>query len=256
MLVLTHNAYWFQGEPSLWGQEEIRPHPRALAALTQLYGELAPDVICLQEVPRAQVVDDLAAALGMEGVFARGGRRPGYGGAVLWKESAGAVEDLTHASSCPERAFERICMRYTGAWSGGMVTIANVHLSSNRFAPDGQGEPVRLAELEALFGAGPPPDVVVGDFNATPDSRVYRAMVARGYQDAGQDCDQHGRPSERRIDYIWVRGDAHLSASRYGVVAGDRFGLEGEDGVTLSDHHPMWAELRLTARELTNGRAS
>lgn len=156
MLLLTHNAYWFQGEPSLWGQEETRRHPRAMAALTRLYRELAPEVICLQEVPRAQVVDDLAESLGMEGVFAAGGRRPGYGGAVLWKGSASAVEDLTRAPPCGDDVFERICMRYT-------------------------------AELE------------------------------RGDRDHRQSA-----PGLRSLFPGWAGGD----------------------GVVLSDHHPVWAELR------------
>ena len=34
-----------------------------------------------------------------------------------------------------------------------------------------------------------------------------------------------------------------LSVSRYGAVTGDRFGLDGQDGLVLSDHHPVWAEL-------------
>ena len=76
----------------------------------------------------------------MERFFAAGGRRPGYGGAVLWKGSTSAVEDLTRAPSCGNGVFERICIRFTSEWSSVTATIANLHLASNRFALDGQGK--------------------------------------------------------------------------------------------------------------------
>jgi len=244
MLLLTHNAYWFQGHPSLWGREEIRAHPRIVGSLIRLYRELAPEVICLQEVPRSKEARELAKVLGMSAIFASGGLRRGYGGAIFWRDEAGAVvEDLTHAPVSGAGAFERICLRWTGRWQGMPLTVVDVHLSSNRFAPEGRGEPVRLAELAALFATGPAPDVVAGDFNAVPDSQVYEEMVERGYQDAGLGCDEHGRAASQRVDYIWVREDSPLSLRRFGVVTGDRFALEGGEGAALSDHHPVWADL-------------
>ena len=65
LTVVTHNAYWFQGWPSLWGREEPRAHPEILDALASLYARLAPDVLCLQEVPDRQVLAELESRLGM-----------------------------------------------------------------------------------------------------------------------------------------------------------------------------------------------
>jgi len=252
MLLLSHNAYWFQGEPSLWGEEQIRAHPEVLDALVELYGQLEPDVICLQEVPTAAVASAAAAALEMDVAFAPGGIRTGYGGALLWRIPGASVTDLTQTINSRGQVFERIAMRLAcpaglGATGAGALSAVNAHLASNRFAPDGEGEAVRLAELEAALSQGPLPDLVAGDFNAVPASAVHAEMVSRGYVDARADGLSHGRAREHRIDYIWVRGDAGLSVVDHGVVTGEPFRVPDDASRELSDHHPIWARLEPAA---------
>jgi hypothetical protein len=36
LTIVSHNAYWFQGSPSLWGEERQEAHPDAFRALVRL----------------------------------------------------------------------------------------------------------------------------------------------------------------------------------------------------------------------------
>ena len=101
-------------------------------------------------------------------------------------------------------------------------------------------EPVRLAELAALFAAGSAPDLVAGDFNAVSGSAVYGDMVERGFVD----CGRHLTSGDaKRIDYIWIRADSGLAASAYEVIEDERLCYEA--GLSLSDHPPVCARLQL-----------
>ena len=242
LTLVTHNAYWFQGAPSLWGQERTRAHPDAVPLLTRLYDALDMDILCLQEVPAPEVLEMLRAELGMEGVYFPGGKRPAYGGAILWQGLAGSVVDFTNTA---ERVFERFCLKLDTRIGDRSLDLVAIHLASNRYAPARRGEPLHLAELATLFAACPAPDMVVGDFNATPDSAVYAQMVERGFVDCGQGYAEHGRPAERRIDYIWIRTGAGLSVAEYEVIRDQRFSYDADAGIFLSDHHPVCVRLRL-----------
>jgi len=242
---VSHNAYWFQGAPSLWGEERTVPHPCVLNALAEVYAGLDPDILCLQEVPSPEAFGELRDHLGMEGVFRPGAGLSAYGGAILWRGIAAATDDLSHRQVGDGRVFERMSLRLNTRVDGHPLSLVNAHLSSNRYAPDGQGESIRLAELAAVAEACPDADVVAGDFNATPDSAVYAQMQALGFDDVGLGHDGPGRPEERRVDYIWVRSGSGPTASDYEVVSGARFGLASDPGIALSDHHPLRASVHL-----------
>ena len=235
MTLVSHNAYWFQGAPSLWGQERAQAHPRVVDALAALYRRLAPDVLCLQEVPSEDITRRLAGDLGMQAVFAVGGKRTAYGGAVLWHGFEAEIEDLTQIRGGP--AFERMCLVLRSTGPEGL-TIVNVHLSSNRFAADGDGDTVRLSELETLFAACPMPDVVVGDFNAAVGGNVYNSMTARGYVECGTQACLMMTPRERRVDYVWIHPSTRLESVPPAIEA-SHFGLENDSSAQLSDHPPI-----------------
>jgi endonuclease/exonuclease/phosphatase family metal-dependent hydrolase len=208
--------------------------------LAKLYGSLDADILCLQEVPSSAVLSTLRTELSMQGAFFPGGKRSAYGGVMLWQTMGTSVENLTLAGG---RVFERICLRLNARIKTRSLTVVGVHLASNRFAPQFRGEPIRLAELETLFAACPEPDVVMGDFNATPESAVYARMVERGFIDCGHGYTEHGRPPDKRIDYIWIRADAGLSVLEYEVIQDQRFMYDAS--ICLSDHHPVRICLRL-----------
>lgn len=240
--LISHNTYWFQGAPSLWGQERTQAHPRVLHALAALYRRLAPDVLCLQEVPSNDVATRLARDLNMQVAFAQGGARTQYGGAVLWRGFEADAEDLTRAGG--GTAFERMCLGLRGAGPEGL-NIVNVHLSSNRFAPDGEGDRVRLAELAALFASCPAPDIVVGDFNATPGGTVYTSMATRGFVECGTQACREVVPKKRRVDYVWIRSATRLETEPL-LFEPSGFELDADSGIQLSDHPPVAVHLTST----------
>ena len=227
----------------MWGKERAQAHPDVLAALIESYREFEPDFLCLQEVPSQEVCDEVAVGLGMRAHYAQGGGRSDYGGAVLWRAHEGAVEDLTHTRVGDERIFERICLELTTVVNGESFVVVNLHLSSNRFAPQRRGEAVRLAELEALFGVCAQPDVLAGDFNARADSAEYRAMIERGYVDCGPQLAANRRYAGKRIDYVWVRSNSAVDTEDLSVIPQGSFELAGEQPVDLSDHPPVGVRL-------------
>ena len=232
LVLWSHNAYWFQGSPSMWGEERQVSHPEALAALTSLYVSLRPDILLLQEVPDAEVAAELGDRLGMHSSFAVGGERSAYGGSIFWRSDLdGHVEDLTACRTTAGRRYERICMHLALVIGGHELSVINVHLSSNRFAPGRLGEPVRLDELATAFREVACPDVVAGDFNARADSGVYGAMVQRGYHDP------HHDDPRQLVDYIWIHADSGHQATALAAPA--RFEVPGHTGMALSDHTPV-----------------
>lgn len=249
LTLATHNAYWFQGAPSLWGEERTQARPEILARLADLYAALEVDVLFLQEVPAPAVAAALMDRLDMEGAYFPGGGRPAYGGAILWRGLAGRVVDLTRAGG---RVFERVCLQLEACGTGPGLRLVGLHLASNRFAPQRRGENLRLAEVAALFAASPAPDVVAGDFNAAPDSAVYAQMRSRGYTEYGGSGGT-GRPRTKRVDYIWVRDAAGLLVEGCATITDARFIYDADRGIYLSDHPPVC--LRLHLNGLNSGQA-
>jgi endonuclease/exonuclease/phosphatase family metal-dependent hydrolase len=88
--------------------------------------------------------------------------------------------------------------------------------------PDGTR--VRLAQLPRLLeqAAGRPGTVLLGDFNAEPESAEIALVRAAGLTDGfvaagGGRADELTWPSdrlERRIDYLWLSPDLAASGSR------------------------------------------
>ncbi|MEE2657274.1 MAG: endonuclease/exonuclease/phosphatase family protein [Candidatus Latescibacterota bacterium] len=239
LILWSHNAHWFQGAPSLWREERAAPHPVALTALTDLYASLSPDLLLLQEVPGAEVAEELGGRLDMHGHFCPGGERPEYGGSIMWhRDLTGDVDDPSSCRTPVGCKFERICMHLRINVGAHCLSLLNVHLPSNRFAPHRRGEPLRLAEIETAFDAVDSPDVVAGDFNERPDSSVYEYMQRRGY------CDPHHNDSaERRIDYVWTRENRIQSRP---LLSPEAFEISAYEGTAMSDHRPVGAEITLT----------
>lgn len=226
MRIATHNAYWVQGYPSLWGEEQAQTHPRMLPVAVSCYRQLSADILCLQEIPTKDTARALATELGMDWQFVAGGGRPDYGGAILWRDRSASAADLPHPDG--DTRFERFCLRL----HLGSLRIVNVHLSSNRYAPEGNGEPVRLRELDQVFEGGRP-DIIAGDLNARSGSGVHRALADRGYREIGTPVCEPIPTEQRRVDGIWLHDDSPLRAQAPDIELIDA-GL-GDDR-TLSDH--------------------
>jgi endonuclease/exonuclease/phosphatase family metal-dependent hydrolase len=243
LTIVSHNAYWFQAAPSLWGQERPAAHPAVLARLGGIYAAIAPDLLFLQEVPDVAAAEHLAERLGMRFCFSRGGKLAEYGAAALSGADHAELESLTSAVGPAERT----CLRaVVGGRDGRLLTVLAVHLPSNRFAPFEQTERQRIAELAAGLDLRGPPDLVVGDFNCRPDSAVHRYMIDRGYRDAAEVTGwaEALSTSTQRVDYVWVSTVLVRRLRSYRSIGSDQLTAElGGESRLLSDHFPQVAIL-------------
>lgn len=144
-------------------------------------------------------------------------------------------------SICPRVCIEAVFEELSTA---SLFRVVNLHL-------DHEEETARLGGVELILNRLDHPSafpgipvIVAGDFNAPPHSPEVRAM--EGFVDAAagsggtfHDFGECGEPE--KIDYlfasreIWVKG-----AGRY---------MDCQNGVYLSDHYPLWAELGLPPYE-------
>lgn len=257
---------------NLWGEQP--PLERRMLLAVDGLRALAPDVVGLQEVRQVpgtlpNQAETLGAALGMQHVFAPatpwGGGDEGL--AILSRHPLGGarVHELPHAQP-NER---RILLGATVDTPAGPVEVYTTHL--NYRLTDGGKREDQVVAVDEQVAATPSelPKILMGDFNATPDSdeiRFLRGLHSAGgrrtyWQDAWQR--RHGGADgftwaranpytarlrwlerDRRIDYIFV---GPLRRDGRGVVLDCRIVLDraAPDGALASDHFGLYAEVQL-----------
>jgi endonuclease/exonuclease/phosphatase family metal-dependent hydrolase len=201
------------------------------------------DVVGLQEVSRGWYVNgstDMLAWLQrrLRMPYARfaGASDPIWGNAVLSRYPIVAAEVIRlPREGVPLRRNALRVELDLGAERRLRVVVTHLH---HREGPDGTR--VRLAQLPPLLArvAGKPATVLMGDFNAEPDSPEIALVRAAGLRDAftagGGPADELTWPSDRpdrRIDYLWLSGD--LAAEGFAAVPG-----------TASDHRGIAVTVR------------
>ncbi|HSU02844.1 MAG TPA: endonuclease/exonuclease/phosphatase family protein [Nocardioides sp.] len=207
-----------------------------LDAIAEEILEIDPDVVLLQEVDRRMLrtgaVDQaevLAEAVGMDGSFssnlARGSGQ--YGTLILSRfeiVQQGRIP-LVRAPRAEARGLQWVTVEV----SGQAVRVYNTHLDATR--PD-----VRLAQARQVAGIlarDDVPTVLGGDLNAWPASAAVAAIgtqLTDTWTAAGQGRSATSRGG-RKIDYLFVRGLRPLVSQ---VAASG-----------ASDHHRLWADVRL-----------
>lgn len=244
MRILTHNTYWFQGNPPRWGKERVAEVPEVLNALIDLYSTARVDILCLQEVHCGLLAEKIASVLEMHSwIHASGGLRPEYGGAVMSMREA-LLNDNTRYNG--KWLYERVHMRVTLDEDGSRFVIAAVHLPSNRFMISAEeGDTVRIMELKRILTEPCRPDIVVGDMNCKPGSLPYRFMQEVGYIDAAEAAGC-AHSMQCRIDYIWIDRKFENRLLSFSMLDKDNFVQENADGEIwrLSDHAPLLAEIK------------
>lgn len=228
--VMTYNIHHGEGTDGKLDLERIAKIIRAQN----------PDVVALQEVDdraqRSGGVDqaaELGKLTGMQHVFGKamdlqGG---GYGQAILsrWPIKAHQVHRL------PQRAGRepRIAIATTITAPFGEMIFAGVHL-------DHQLEEIRVeqvAEINRVLRPknGSVPVIVVGDFNAAPESGPIKGMLEH-WMDAAQGAAEPTIPSahpRRRIDYVFCAPVKNWKAVSSKVL---------EEPIA-SDHRPVVAAM-------------
>lgn len=251
---------------NIWNR--FGPWEERLVAIRAGLGHLAPDVIGLQEVLRHEGFDQaslVSEGLGYEIAWGKASENHGYpfGNAVLskWPILRSETIPLPNGGTDETRSlvftelaspFGKIpffCTHLNWKFHHGHVRQLQVRAVADAVA--------RLAPLEGF------PPIVVGDFNAEPDSDEIRFL--RGLTGLGGECvyfaDAFGvagegvgttfskrnafagmlREPERRIDYVFVRGpdDAQRGEPRDARVCFD----EPYEGVFPSDHFGVVATI-------------
>jgi endonuclease/exonuclease/phosphatase family metal-dependent hydrolase len=117
-----------------------------------------------------------------------------------------------------------------------LVTIASVHLDfSSR-----ENRASQLAEMEEALARFPRPLILLGDFNLEWDDgdellrRFTESLELVAWEPEREDLPTYG--SDKRLDWIFISSD--LAFMEYRVI---------ED--VISDHRPVWAQVRWAGEE-------
>jgi endonuclease/exonuclease/phosphatase family metal-dependent hydrolase len=255
---------------NLWNEQG--PLERRMELCARQLAALSPDVIALQEVRQSAAVPNqaatLAAALGMEHAFAVAGHwGDGDEGLAILSRHPIVSSDSRELAHATEKE-RRICLHARLETPSGPLDAYTVHL--NYRGTHGQIREDQIVAAEAFMKETPDvrlPKVLMGDFNARPDSDEIRWLC--GLRSVGgrrvffQDAWAHVHPLEpgwtwakanaytdtmawlerdRRIDYIFV-GAPNLDGS--GAVIDCRVVLDMPDGegALPSDHYAVYAEI-------------
>lgn len=279
---------------NFWGTEP--PLDRRIELAVRQLRVLAPDVVCMQEVRPLDglagptTADVIAERLGMHAHYAKacewqagdaGMAKPGQEGLAIITR-APLLEARTLPLPEPRLADSRILLSGRVATDGGPIWVHTTHLHYR--LDDGVAREKQVLAIDETVRAlgrdkDSPPQILCGDFNATPDSdeiRFLRALTTLGgrrthWQDAWlrlhRECQAGDGPSEgitwsseneftrplrsldidRRIDYIFVTsrkkdGRATIHASQ--VVLTEREG-QGEGAICASDHYGVMADVQV-----------
>ncbi len=205
---------------NLWG--ENGPWEARMAIAARAIAELAPDVIGLQEV--REVTDrvpnqaaTLAAALGGHHVFAPstawGGGNEGLAIVSRFPIGASSYRPLPHSTANEGRIV--LSARLDG--DGGGLWAHTTHLSYRESEGNRREEQVMAIDEVVAAHASDQPQVVMGDFNATPDSDEIRWLCGRttlaGRRVAYQDAWARANPGQPGI--TWAKANAYTAAMRW-----------------------------------------
>lgn len=207
------------------------------AAAARVVRALAPDVLCLQEVPRrpgtSVRVDRFARACGLRWP----GRSTGAGGTTVMVGETVPLQTLEHRR-LPVGFLERrrgYAVARIALPGRVPVVVASLHLSL------GSVERVRHAlMIRHALAAYEGEIVLAGDLNEHPDGPAAR-VLARGLADVGPPDPSFPAARPRsRIDVLLA--SPGLRARQQGPVPYDP-----ADAVAASDHLPIWADLDVPA---------
>lgn len=221
---------------------EVRTSP---AALAELLGRIAPDVMAIQECD-ADVVKGLQP-LGWHVAV-------GYGACLVSRQPIASVEQRDQQAIWAMGG-SGVIARYTLDLPGQRITLVNLHLETVRkgltelLSRDGDGaaamaENLAQRDLESMLARQfvrevTGPVVVTGDFNMPVESALYRrdwADLTNAFHAAGwgTGATKHTRWHGIRIDHV-LTGPGWRTVR---AVVGPDLG---------GDHRPMVADLRLSA---------
>jgi endonuclease/exonuclease/phosphatase family metal-dependent hydrolase len=233
--VLTYNLHHGEGVD---GKLDL---PRIAAVITAARA----DVVALQEVDqnakRTGSVDQAAELGRLTGLHVAYGKAMdfqggAYGQALLsrWPFSDFTVHPLPNPAKVEPRIAISATVRPPGQPAFRFV---GTHLDATR---DDTARWQQAARLVELFGADATPTLLVGDFNARPETRIIKALL-QPFADASAASPAPTIPAEKptgRIDFVLLRpaNTWHVLSSK--VIPES----------VASDHRPLLVELMPSAK--------
>lgn len=236
--ILTYNI--------LHGERADKPTTPNLPDLANLLIQIQPEVIALQEVDsmtlrsesiygeRMDFIKKLSRETGYKGYFGRAMEYDSgaYGEGVLVKKGSNYhTLNLPNPAGGEPRAI---------AWvKAELKTLEEFYFGSTHLCHE--FEVNRIAQLDSILSYADSldkPVIWVGDLNFTPDSPEYSRIPAH-WKEAGAEAgdlqNTYGtHDSGARIDYIWY-DSRKFELVEYKVLT----------HITISDHYPVWAVLRM-----------
>jgi endonuclease/exonuclease/phosphatase family metal-dependent hydrolase len=152
---------------------------------------------------------------------------------------------LDASSDClASKGFQRLRLAVPSDSGDVVFDLYNTHHEAGGGEADAAARAIQVGEvIEAMqtLSAGLPV-VYTGDFNMQYDDPIDAEQLAR-YESAGlrSSCAEIDCPEPYNIDHIWVRDGAGLSFSVR--EWGNDAAFFDEEGVPLSDHPAIWAQL-------------
>lgn len=143
-------------------------------------------------------------------------------------------------SGCPRTATELLLMEHA---TGKVLRVVNTHLDHEGTLARQLGLRQILCHIDGAEEFPEAPVILMGDFNATPDSEELKTIRAwPGYVSAASDVgatfhDFMRAEQPAQIDYIYIKGAVKVISARKWA--------EERGGVYLSDHYPVCAEIGL-----------
>ena len=232
--------------------------------------QVSPDLIGMQEPVRNELVSILSGTPGyaMVGCGRDDGAEKGEYTPIIYKTDRFYVQQYGNywltdtpdvVSRVPGSTHNRIA-----TWalmidkeSGAKFLYTNTHLSY-------ETEPVRLEqirvlkahmkELDTRYG-GEVPHLLTGDFNMkrAEDNynyvKNYLLTMKDMWMNTRRKLNQTGNTDDQCIDYIYGSRNVYCTYAEWNNKV-------TEDGCTMSDHHPLWADVYWNTTSEDNARAA
>ena len=208
-------------------------------AAARVVRAIAPDLLCLQEVPRHPFSGRRVRRFAEEcGMSWPGGHRGGGGTTVLIGERVDAVAArhtrLTVALFTRSRGYAVVQVRPTGRPDAAPVTAVSVHLSLQAGERHVHSRTI-LDDVVASAG-GSRRIVLAGDLNEHRSGGAWQLLESR-LRPASPDAPTY--PARRPRAVL----DVILASPDIEVLPHPSIAIDDDDLVRASDHRPVWADI-------------
>ncbi len=198
-----------------------------------------PDIVCLQEVDRAEITNGMAdnlaviaSQLNMKYHFAPMLRSGQYGNAVLSRLPVNSISNKPFSVNAGET---RTMQEIKYAVKSGEITIVNNHLD---YHESNEYRKPQCEELISIYKKSPK-TIIVGDLNASQDKEEIMAFFHAGFLEAGMQGGLINAPTffeawdgkAEHLDYMFYTTD--LTSSNFNILE-----------IRTSDHKPVFADFK------------